>query len=44
MNDSELFGGFDFTWTDEQTDICTSRVAFATEKIWNEEIIFFQLT
>ena len=34
-----LFGGFDFEQTDrqtdERTDICTSRVAVATEKIQN---------
>ena len=31
MNDLELFGGFDFTQTDRQTDIGGCRVAFATE-------------
>ena len=35
MIDLKLFGGFDFTQTDrqtnERTDICTSRVAVVTE-------------
>ena len=31
MNDLKLFWGFDDRQTDGQTDICTSRVAFATE-------------
>ena len=32
MIDFMLFWGFAFRQTNERTDICTSRVAFATEK------------
>ena len=32
MADSERLRGFDDSQTDRQTDICDSRVAFATEK------------
>ena len=33
MIDFMLFRGFDLSQTNRRTDICTSRVAFATEKL-----------
>ena len=33
MNDFDLLGGIGDAWTDEGTDICSSRVAFATENV-----------
>ena len=42
MIDLKLLGGFDFRRTDGQTngrtDICTSRVAVATEKVTSEHL------
>ena len=37
MIDFLLYGGFDNGQMDKQTDICSCRVAFATENIRNQE-------
>ena len=39
MIDFKLFGGFDNGQMDKRMDICTSRVAFATENlVWGEVV------
>ena len=39
MIDYKLFDGFALRQTDEQTDICDCRVAFATEKFEKYEML-----
>ena len=43
MIDFKLFWGFDNGLTDGRTDICTSRVAFATENLLASGIYSFYL-